>query len=105
MKILKESGRSTGCGAYTEAKVYALDGSEVDSNRESSRSGNHWEDTFELEEGCAFLVLVTDASNSGKNNSYARIEGEGTLSEIQLELKKDFERKHRTRDKEVRKDE
>lgn len=96
MKI-QESGRSTGRGAYTEAKVYAPDGREIAPNRESSRSGNHWEDVFELEEGCTFLVLVTDISNSGKDDSYARIEGEGVLSEIQLELKKDFERKHRIR--------
>lgn len=95
MKILKESGRSTGRGAYTEAKVYAPDGDEIIPNREPSRSGNHWEDAFELEERCTFLVLVTDVSNSGKDNSYARIEGEGELSEVQKKLKDDFEKGHR----------
>jgi len=95
MKVVKESGRRTGRGAYTQSNVYDLSGNEICPKRESSKSGNHWEDSFNLEDGIVYLVLTEDYSNSGKDNSCARIEGESDLSEAQKELKKNFEEQHR----------
>lgn len=94
MKTIKESGRSTGSGAYTQSKVYDPGGNEICPDTESSKSGNHWEDTFNLEDGIAYLILTEDYSNSGKDNSCAITEGECELSEAQKELKKNFEEKH-----------
>lgn len=95
MKILKEEGRQTGSGAFTESKVFDPAGNKIMPYRESSKTGNHWTDTFKLEENIIYLVLVMDYSNSGKDNSNARIEGGGDLSEVQKELKKKFEEEHR----------
>ncbi len=91
MKVLKESGRNTGAGAFSASKVYDQQGQELCPKTESSRSGNHWEDNFTLDENSTYLVTVSDFSNSGKDNSYTRIEGIGELSPAQKKIKEDFE--------------
>lgn len=95
--VTKEAGRNTGSGAFTEAKVFAPDGSEVISKRISSRSGNSWEDVFDLPDGMIFLMLLTDISNSGKNYSrfkFLGTEDEKNLSVAQLKLLDEFKKKN-----------
>jgi len=97
--VIKEPGRRTGSGAFTEAKLFASDGNEIVGKRCSSRSGNSWEDIFDLPDNEVFLMLVTDISNSGKNYSTFKIVGtvgreeEKSLSEIQIKLLNEFKKK------------
>ena len=60
-------GRSTGQGAYTSHAVWSFrQGKFLSPRRESSRTGNHWEDTYRLLPG-RYGLVVKDVSNSGKH--------------------------------------
>lgn len=95
MKIIKESGRNTGAGAFSSAKVFDGRGEELCPQTETSKSGNHWEDSFSLEESSTYLVVVEDFSNSGKDNSYTRVEGSGELSPEQIKRREAFHEQHK----------
>ena len=94
MKEITFEGRCTGKGAFTQASVYALDGTVISPRTESSKSGNHWTNIFALDEGEVYLILIEDYSNSGKDGSCVRVEGDGELSEIQRKLRNEFEKNH-----------
>lgn len=93
-KVIEEGGRNTSQGARTEVKVFDPDGRGIISVRESSGSGKHWVDRFEIDPEVTYLVSVIDISNSGKDDSYTRVEGNGELSAIQQRLKEEFEHNH-----------
>ncbi|MFH1030473.1 MAG: hypothetical protein V1770_04405 [bacterium] len=93
-RIIEEPGRNTSKGARTEAKVFDHDGNEIISIRETSKTGSSWVDRFKIDPAVTYLLTVIDISNSGKNNSYSRVEGNDELSQIQQKIKKEFENKH-----------
>jgi len=60
-------GRNTSMGAYTQYKIFTVDGKEIEPHyTESSRSGRHWTDYWFLNNG-KYYVVWRDISNSGKH--------------------------------------
>ena len=69
MKVrVQFEGRRTGMGARTDHVIYSMDLEVVKPLvTESSRTGNHWTETYCLEAGKEYYHSVLDVSNSGKH--------------------------------------
>ena len=86
------SGKSTGRGAFVDATVIRPDGSIYEPDRtESSRTGRHRQSWWYAPTSDC-LILVTDISNSGKDNSYTH-EPE-TLTPAQQAATRTFKEDH-----------
>ena len=85
-------GRSTSAGAFTKTFIFDNFGKPILSVKtEVSKTGNHWEDTYDIPEDGVFIVLTRDVSNTGKDNSFFEIVPEnGTISNEQKKLLKNL---------------
>ena len=86
-------GRSTDKGAYSDAEVIRPDGTVYEPDETiPSGTGNHWTSEWSGDvSNC--LILVTDFSNSGKDNS--RFESPPKLTQKQTVRLEKFQEEHR----------
>lgn len=89
-KTFSIDGRRTRKGAYTDAVVIRPDGSVYPPDGHEP-SPTHWVSRWRDVRGC--LVLVTDITNSGKDNSRYELP-EGELTDAQSELLEEFCTEH-----------
>jgi len=65
-------GRSTKMGAFTKTYVFQLNKGVpipiAPKYTKSSKTGNHWNDIYELEEGQEYLIITTDITNRGNHH-------------------------------------